>query len=508
MSIGSGHVMRCLALADALKKIGGNCRFICRAHPGNLEDFILKCGYSVDLLPDSARDASLPTAPEDSVHADWLGTDWRRDAAQTAEKIAEIPDWLIVDHYAIDSRWESELRKHCRRIMVIDDLADRTHDCDVLLDQNFSLEGGRYDDLVPAAATALIGPRYALLRSEFSHISRLPEKNAAPRLLVMFGGVDRSRQTERVLRLLADLAWQDPIDVVAGPLYSSMPALREAVAALSAATLHISPGNIAALMCHADFAVGAPGVAALERCACGLPSIAVAQAWNQETIGAALAEAGAHWYLGRETEVTDSDWQDALRVLAKQPVIRRHMSGAASAICDGQGARRVATHLMHATMSLRMVKKADGDLLFAWRNDERTRRFSNDPRPLDYEAHSRWVAKTLDDLKVDLLLLSTGGRDMACVRFDCQDETATLSIYIDPDLQGEGVGRGALVAAIDWFRVHRPRLKKLFAIVLETNQASHKLFLSSGFTLAQTNYVFDLQSEAIKRASIRSERIV
>lgn len=494
-TIGTGHIMRCLALADALKGRGGDCRFICRAHPGHLGDAIAERGYAVELLPNPVQGMAFPDQYGVSERAEWMGADWQSDVQQTAVDLANVPDWLIVDHYAIDYRWENAIRKHCRKIMVIDDLADRMHDCDVLLDQNLLPSVDRYAALVPAGAITLIGPRYALLRGEFSSASKRSGCAVAPRLLIMFGGADRSRQTERILRLLAEMGWQDPIDVVAGPLYSDVPALREALAALPAAALHVSPGNIAALMHHADFAVGAPGVTGLERCSCGLPSITVAQAWNQEAIGAALAEAGAHWYLGREAEVTDADWKGALQMLGKHAAIRSHMSAIAAEICDGQGVNRVVTHLMHAAMSARIVTKSDGDLLFAWRNDERTRRLSHDPRPLNYEAHLRWLAKTLVDPNVDLLLLGVSGLDMACVRFDCQGERATLSIYVDPDQQGRGVGSSALTVAIDWVKKRRPTLTKINAIVMEPNHASHQLFLSSGFKLGQRSYVLDLQRE-------------
>lgn len=494
-TIGTGHVMRCLALADALKERGGDCRFICRDHPGHLGDAIAKRGYVVELLPNPVQGVAFTDQRCVSKHADWLGIAWQNDAEQTAAVIANAPDWLIVDHYAIDHRWENAIRKHCRKIMVIDDLADRSHDCDVLLDQNFLPNADRYALLVPGNAITLIGPRYALLRGEFSSSSKRSRCADAPRLLIMFGGADRSRQTERILRLLAEMGWQYPIDVVAGPLYSDLSALREALTALPVAALHVSPDNIAELMRHADFAVGAPGVTGLERCSCGLPSITVAQAWNQESIGAALAEAGAHWYLGREAEATDADWKGALQMLAKHAAIRCYMSAAAAEICDGQGVNRVVAHLMHATMSARIATTSDGDLLFAWRNDERTRRLSHDPRPLNYEAHLRWLAKTLDDPNVDLLLLGISGLDMACVRFDCQGETATLSIYVDPDQQGRGVGSNALTVAIDWLKIRRTTLTKLNAIVMESNYASQQLFLSSGFKLEQRSYVLDLQRE-------------
>jgi UDP-2,4-diacetamido-2,4,6-trideoxy-beta-L-altropyranose hydrolase len=480
--------MRCLVLADALKSKGAFCSFVCREHPGNLEALIKRRGYSVNLLPMRQRNASPVDSISDLAHADWLGADLRSDAEQTAECITDFLDYIIIDHYAIDIRWESALRKYCRQIMVIDDLADRAHDCDLLLDQNYLPNADRYAALIPGSATALIGPRYALLRNDFALASTPSKNTTSPRLLIMFGGADRSRQTERMLHMLAEMAWQDPVDVVAGPLYPDMPALREAAAILPAAKLHVAPTNIATLMHRADIGLGASGVTGLERCACGLPSITVAQAKNQEAIGTALAETGAHWYLGHEANVTDSEWRDALRMLVKQTSIRQHMSVAAAAICDGQGLRRVVAHLMHVAMGVRTATDSDGDLLFSWRNDERTRRLSGNPGPLDYEMHLHWITKTLDDPNVDMLILGTGGRDMACVRFDCEGETATVSIYVDPNLQGQGVGRGALAAAINWLKLRRTALKYINAVVMKSNHASHQLFISSGFKPSQTNY--------------------
>jgi UDP-2,4-diacetamido-2,4,6-trideoxy-beta-L-altropyranose hydrolase len=432
------------------------------------------------------------------AHAAWLGADWQNDARQTAAYLVRRPDWLVVDHYAIDRNWEEVLRTHCRKLMVIDDLADRSHDCDVLLDQNF-LPGSelRYKTLVPRGAHTLIGPRYALLRSEFAlNGSDFPERAHGDilRLLVMFGGADQGRQTEKVLRLLAGVSWQGPVDVVAGPLYPEMQALHEAVAALPSATLHVASENIALLMRKADLALGAPGVTSLERCACALPSLTVAHARNQEAIGVALAEAGAHWYLGREADASDADWLDALSVLARHRLIRHSMSVVASTICDGQGAQRVAVCLLLAAMNVRKADKTDSELLFAWRNDARTRRLSRDPSPLDRVVHLRWVAKTLENPDIDLLLIGMSGRDMACVRFDCRGDLATLSIYVDPDLQGQGIGRAALQSAIDWLRAHRPDLKLLFSNVLEANHASHQMFRNSGFVPDQTSYAFDLQT--------------
>jgi len=133
-AIGSGHVMRCLTLADSLREKGCNCQFVCRNHPGNLSALIQEKGYRVTLLP--LQEFQVEAYPH---HADWVGADWQIDAKETGSLIATLetpPAWLVIDHYGLDARWETSLRPAVGRIFVIDDLADRTHDCDCLLDQN------------------------------------------------------------------------------------------------------------------------------------------------------------------------------------------------------------------------------------------------------------------------------------------------------------------------------------------------------------------------------------
>lgn len=146
--IGTGHVMRCLTLADALREQGSECQFVCREHEGHLIGHIRSRGYKAHALPRSSANTSFES---DLAHASWLDVDWQTDADQTQEALgSEAVDWLIVDHYALDQRWESALRSSCKRIMVIDDLADRQHDCDLLLDQNYGSSAERYHGLVSA----------------------------------------------------------------------------------------------------------------------------------------------------------------------------------------------------------------------------------------------------------------------------------------------------------------------------------------------------------------------
>lgn len=206
IEMGIGHVMRCLTLADALCREGAECHFICREHPGNLARKISDGGHYIHVLPFeqgvvSAQDASLP------VHAHWLRSDWQIDAQQTVDCIgAQGADWLVVDHYALDERWERRMRSRCRSIMVIDDLADRKHDCDLLLDQNLGRKEEDYVRLVSPKCQMLIGPKYALLRPEFAQFR---EKMARERrgaqlghLLITMGGVDKDNATGQILEAL------------------------------------------------------------------------------------------------------------------------------------------------------------------------------------------------------------------------------------------------------------------------------------------------------------------
>ncbi|MCX7596049.1 MAG: hypothetical protein N2235_20290, partial [Fischerella sp.] len=143
--------MRCLTLATALREEGATCLFICRNHHNNIIPIVRQKGFTV---------YELPTGKEPTTAAD-LGVSPEQDAEQTKQVIKSLeatPDWLIVDHYGIDKAWEQHLRPVVKQIFVIDDLANRPHDCDVLLDQNYTHRWDRYEGLVPKDCCQLLGP--------------------------------------------------------------------------------------------------------------------------------------------------------------------------------------------------------------------------------------------------------------------------------------------------------------------------------------------------------------
>jgi len=250
---------------------------------------------------------------------DGLATiDWLDDAAQTKAALTDSArtDWLIVDHYGLDRSWESAMRPFVRRIMVIDDLADRPHDCDVLLDQNYykNLEH-RYEGLVPEHCLKLLGPTYALLRPEFFEARRhLRQRDGlVRRILVFLGGGDSQNVTSKVIEAIALTSHPEIVlDVVIG---STNPH-HEQIAALCSlrrnARLHIQVENMAALMALADLSIGAGGATTWERCLLGLPTLTVVFAANQEQTTIDLADTGAIRYIGWADNVSISELAEAI----------------------------------------------------------------------------------------------------------------------------------------------------------------------------------------------------
>ena len=351
MTIGSGHVMRCLTLADELRKHGVNCSFICRAHSGNFLEYIRKRGFEAHALSfeaslsDQSSEQSV-ASERDHVSANWLGVEWQKDAEQTRDVIGYSKvDCLIVDHYSIDARWEGALRSSCDHIMVIDDLADRKHDCDLLLDQNFD-EIYRYSDLVPSSCALLVGPKYALLRSEYQ-IARLKKRSSSvQRILVFFGGTDIDNLTGTTLSALSKAELSEIwVDVVIGANYRNIEFLEKLSSTRGKTCIYKLRPHLAELMTEADLAIGAVGITNWERMCAGLPSIVISLAENQIPISKKLHHLEAVNWIGYANEVNSDVIYEAVKeeINSKKFITRREV---ASKLCDGEGLGRVLTHMI------------------------------------------------------------------------------------------------------------------------------------------------------------------
>jgi UDP-2,4-diacetamido-2,4,6-trideoxy-beta-L-altropyranose hydrolase len=363
--IGSGHVMRCLTLADALKAQGAQCHFISRQHPGHMLEVIRQRGYKVNRLvapiqrvqaaiksiaiSEQNQQENKPRNPQqEPAHTVWLGSSWQTDGQETATVLASLqPDWLVVDHYALDHRWEAVLQPHCRKLMVIDDLADRPHSCDLLLDQNLGRLPVHYAGLVPVYCQVLTGPHYALLRPEFAalrpySLKRRQVQPALRQLLITMGGVDQRNATGQVLQALKACAL--PVDcritVVMGLTAPWLQNVQELAAQMPWPTeVVVNVNDMAQRMADSDLAIGAAGSSSWERCCLGLPTLMITLAENQQPGAHALGAAKAARWIGAELDIAS---RLPVGILALTDTKTRMQMGiAAGEITDGCGADKV-----------------------------------------------------------------------------------------------------------------------------------------------------------------------
>lgn len=354
LEIGTGHVTRCLTLATALREHhAARCCFLCRELPGHLIVRIEAEGFEVLRLaaPAAAETSPSGQGADEPAHGAWLGVGWSQDARESADLLAPLaPDWLVVDHYALDARWESAARPLGTRLLVIDDLADREHIADLLLDQNLGRLVEDYADLLPASCRLMIGPDYALLRPEFAEWRRPSLERRATRpglsqLLISLGGVDKDNVTAEVLQALRDsgLPLTCRITVVMGataPWADEVSRLADTLEQPTEVVTNVS--DMARRMAKADLAIGAAGSTSWERCCLGLPTLMLMLAENQRDIAAALEETGAAIRLDSRAL-----GEDVFLVLARVMDARylAGMSESAARLVDGEGVKRLIAAL-------------------------------------------------------------------------------------------------------------------------------------------------------------------
>ena len=493
--MGSGHVMRCLTLAEALKAQGAECHFISRAHPGHLLKLIRQRGFAVTALPvelpQPPGDTQAASAnPKEPVHASWLGCDWQTDAEQTRAILVRLqPDWLVVDHYALNHRWENVQRLSVGRIMVIDDLADRTHDCDLLLDQNLVAQmHTRYADKVPAACGLLLGPKYALLQPIFAklHDRMPPREGNVQRIFIFFGGADRDNLTGRSLSAFLSLNWPDiEVDIVITDKCPHEAVIRQQAAGYANIHLHSGLQTLAPLMAKADLAIGAGGATSWERLCLGLPTLVVILAENQRPIADELGQRGLIRWLGHQDAVDQTTIARALDKLI-QKGLDEDWSLRCFATVDGKGVNRVCAALnVAATTHLRVrhAKLVDEALLLEWANDPTTRSNAFSSELITVAAHRIWFRNRLRNLDGCRLYIveTTDGVPLGQVRFEHSEPAWEVHYALAPIFRGRGLGRPLLKAAMLKLRADIGRGALIFGQVKDGNHSSRKIFESLGF---------------------------
>jgi UDP-2,4-diacetamido-2,4,6-trideoxy-beta-L-altropyranose hydrolase len=488
--IGTGHFMRCLTLADELKRQGVQIRFISRNLPAHLSDMLYAKG--MEYVPLSIDVAQEPV--DDLAHSNWLGTSQAKDAQETIQTLADhLWDWVVVDHYALDARWESAVRACTKQLIVIDDLADRLHDCDVLLDQNFYADmQTRYSGKVPVHCQLLLGPRYALLREEFRKLREQikPHTGEVKRILVFFGGVDAGNYTSHAIKALVAMNSALDVDVVIGEQHPYREQIQNDCIA-HGYVCHVQTTRMAELLADVDLAIGAGGTVMWERSCLGLPVISLCVAENQRKQIADAAEAGLLFAPTSGKNVVNTI-RHHTKVLLENPALLKLISNAAMKAVDGKGVTRIVSAMAIHGIVIRQATEYDSQHLFEWRNHPTIRAVSKNSAPIAWEDHQRWLGAVMDDKDCELLIGISANQPVGVVRFDKKGDVAEVSIYLVPGGRFVGQGRNLLLSAEWWLKANSPDIKSIRASVLGENEASKNLFLRSNYNTHTICYQKDL----------------
>jgi UDP-2,4-diacetamido-2,4,6-trideoxy-beta-L-altropyranose hydrolase len=477
--IGIGHFMRCLTLAKGLKNRGFSVSFISRHIDKTCSKALLDEGIALYSL----------FTPVEMANDTWLGISKERDAQDTIAVLKPLNvDWLIVDHYDIDHVWEERLRKTFdgMSIMVIDDLANRKHECDFLLDQTYGRERDIYQELIPEASQFCGGTHHALIKPIFltaraNKMAMIDHVQNPPHILVSLGGGDMAQPLGIIGEALHHVAQQHDfsLTVIAGNADAASLADFKALEGLGRkVSLLKYSDQIHDEMQRADFAIGAAGGTSWERCCVGLPAIVLTLADNQTVISEILQTEGAGVSVSCDAP---SIATNAIKLITDIE-LRKKMSKNALALCDGKGVKRVINELALVSMQSHEVRLEDAEFIFEARYAEDASRYFRNPDVPDMKDHQSWLAKALEDGNRMLVNISMRGEMMAHLRVDLNHEDQSrgeIGICLAPDWRSRGFGSVVLKFAQRYFSGKGFHI--LDAEVHTDNPGSRAIFEQTGF---------------------------
>lgn len=469
-AIGAGHVMRCLALSSAFAEGGWQIGFAANAETYRSVAALSGSRIRCIMLPDSAADEPAT-----------LKQQWPQGA-----------DVLVVDHYGRDAVFEHACRGWAKRIVVIDDLADRPHEADVVIDAARSEDS--YQDFVSASCEVLAGPAYAILHQKFRQ-ARAMLRDCRPRvesIVVSFGQVDASSATTRALAAINAVGFLGRVYVLLGRAAPHLAEVRASVG--DRVRLLVDCDDMPRLLAEADLSMGAGGVSAWERCCLGLPTILATIADNQCETVSLIAEAGAAVNVGRPDDLLEQRFVESLTELLHDADRREAMSRAGMALVDGRGAARTmiaavgaAKELSGRRVNLRLAESADEGWLLDLQRRPETRRYSRSAAAPSVAEHHAWLEKTLAHPGRVLIIVEFDNERAGVLRLDRLGSenlgpVYEISIAVSPELQGRGVGAASLALAR-----HCWPGAVLEATVFPQNTVSAALFQAAGYVLTNNN---------------------
>lgn len=505
-TMGTGHLRRCLSLAQALLDRGCEIWLVCRPLDA-VADLILRevsCHVLWLPLPGVRVSQSFSHASPRPPYHEWAQVSGSRDASEVADCLRGVkPDWVVVDHYAFDASWHASIRAalDCR-IAVIDDLGDRLLDADLLLDQNWSEDHrAKYAGFLAPDVPLLGGPHFALVSPVYRQAPRYHFNSKVSSIGIFMGGTDPSGVTAQVLDVCRRaVRFKGTIEVVSTSANPHLAALRRTCSCWPGTLLTLDEPNLAAFFARHDLQIGAGGGATWERCSIGVPTVALVVAENQAGVIPALEKLGVvemAMLISADPRNPASlpeapvsrPLDQTLRHLLEAPDVRFKLAQAAAKLVDGRGAERVALRLLCDTLQLRPATMGDGPLLYEWRNHPSVRLVSIQTAEIDDGAHERWMTAVLADPVRHLLVAEIGRQPVGCIRFDGTEKNAAeVSLYLDPGLQGFGLGPKLLRAGECFISDRLAHPFTITAKIVSGNAASQQLFVGCGYRGSALRY--------------------
>lgn len=483
--MGIGHLKRCLSLARALARFGAQVSFVVRDLGLDSGAWVSGAGFAVWRLPHPAA-AAEPIGNDSPAHAAWAAVPQSLDADQTGVMLeGQALDWIVVDSYAFDARWHERVRQLTgARLCVIDDLADRPMQAAMLVDHNLAVDHRKkYGSHAAGVARILGGPRFALLDPSYEDAPPYRFSREVRSIGVFMGGTDPWGASEAAVAACRDVArFAGPIEIATTAANPHLSSLRALCVSRPGVRLLLDMPELTAFFARHDLQIGAGGGAVWERCCIGAPTIAAVMADNQKASLAELAAVGA---VCKVDALDPSSLGLHIARLIEDFSARADLARCSRQLVDGKGATRVALAIMAEALELRPATVADAARAYRWRNAAATRRHFRDPSEIEWESHRVWWSRCLDDPQRRLLVATCGELEVGVLRLDISRASAEVSLYLDPQLHGLGLGAALLRAGQEWARRQEPTLECLTAEVLLGNDASAATFDAAGFVRTQ-----------------------
>lgn len=494
--IGLGHMRRCMSLARALIECGAEVHLLTRDLGLDASSEARRAGATLHVLPAPSDTVPYYSEPQygEPTHARWIGITGPQDANDTLAALAAetlSPDWIVVDHYALDERWHQQVATVTgAALAVIDDLADRSLFAQILIDHNYCGDhAAKYAGRLVADTRMACGPRYALLGAAYGGAPVFKVRATVGSIGIFMGGTDPSNLSCIVLaacRLHAGFA--GTIEIVSTKANPQLQTLQAAVAASPGTVLTLDLPDLCDFFKRHDLQIGCGGGASWERCCVGAPSLVLVGAANQRAVVPELAAIGAIATLPEEFSKDAAFIGQALSVLLRDRERRQALSQRAHELVDGRGAQRVALLMSADELRLRPADVQDAEMLHAWRDHLSTRSMARDPAPIAFDTHVQWLARTLADPLRCIWVGYIGSVNIGAIRFDADgDGDAEVSLYLDPDLHGLGLGARLLAAGESAASSAGLARRHFLATVLKGNPASRRLFDSAGYSQVSTS---------------------